>query len=327
MRKFILKRRGEILADLTPEPPEWPEPAEYLPPAAGSGTLEVSFSTMWGSNLSGDFPEKGTIHSLVLNGSPEAVENTGVFAGHSSPDEAGLLPGAREPASIVVVSVEDDGSLSGMSLVVELERLVPGATLVIGTDAIGGGVWTVPAGAAAPDSFSPLSEGTLELAEAGIERGDAIAGTFSGRFGWDPAPTADSGTALADVGLVVNELAAKGDPLDWFELHNSSSEEIQLDGFEVADDLTDAGKRVAFPAGTTIEPGAYMQFSLDKDGWPGFALGGDEELGVWLLDGILIDSVDWAEGQSPGDQSYARVPDATGDFRTVDTPTPGAANQ
>ena len=26
VRKFILKRRGEILADLTPEPPEWPEP-------------------------------------------------------------------------------------------------------------------------------------------------------------------------------------------------------------------------------------------------------------------------------------------------------------
>ena len=26
VRKFILKRKGEILADLTPEPPDWPEP-------------------------------------------------------------------------------------------------------------------------------------------------------------------------------------------------------------------------------------------------------------------------------------------------------------
>ncbi len=328
VRKFILKREGEILADLTPEPPEWPEPEGYIPADAGSGTLEVGFSTTWGSNLSGDFPGDGTIHSLVLNGSPEPIENMGVFAGRASPDEVPLLPGAREPASIVVVSVEDDGSLSGMSLVVELDRLEPGATLVVGADAIGGGVWSIPAGAAAPDSFSPFAEGTLELSEAGTARGDAIAGTFSGRFGWDLVPgAADYGTALVDVGLVINEVAAKGDQLDWFELHNSSREPIVLDGFVFADDLADAGKRVAFPAGTTIEAGGYLQIELDSDGWPGFALGGDEELGIWLADGTGVDKVDWEEGDSGGDQSYARIPDTTGDFQTVGNPTPGAPNQ
>ena len=327
VRKFILKREGEILADLTPEPPEWPEPEDYISPSAASGTLEIAFETTWGSNLSGDFPGDGTIHSLALDGSPEPVENMGVFAGHSSPDEAGLLPGALEPASIAVVSVEDDGSLSGMTLVVERDMLVPGTALVIGADAIGGGVWSIPAGAAAPDSFSPFAEGSLKLSEAGTARGDAIAGTFSGRFGWDPAPTADSGTALVDVGLVINEVAAKGDPLDWFELHNNSSESIALDKFVFADDFADAGKRVAFAAGTTIEAGGYLQIELDSDGWPGFALGGDEELGIWLLDGTPVDTVDWEEGDSPGDQSYARVPDATGDFLTTGNPTPGAPNQ
>ena len=64
-----------------------------------------------------------------------------------------------------------------------------------------------------------------------------------------------------------------------------------------------------------------------RDGWPGFALGSDEELGIWLLDGTLVASVDWEDGQSGADQSYARVPDVTGGFATVDTPTPGAANQ
>ena len=328
VRKFILKREGEILADLTPEPPEWPEPEGYIPADAGSGTLEVSFSTTWGSNLSGDFPGDGTIHSLVLNGSEEPIENMGVFAGHASPDEVPLLPGGREPASIVVVSVEDDGSLAGMSLVVELDRLEPGATLAIGADAIGGGVWSIPAGAAAPDSFSPFAEGTLELSEAGTARGDAIAGTFSGRFGWDLVRgAADSGTALVDVGLVINEVAAKGDPLDWFELHNSSREPIALDGFVFADDFADAGKRVAFPAGTTIEAGGYLQVELDSDAWPGFALGGDEELGVWLADGTGVDRVDWNEGDSGGGQSFARIPDTTGDFQTVDNPTPGAPNE
>ena len=336
VRKFILKRRGEILADLTPSAPDWPGPEAYLPPSAESGTLEITFETTWGSNLSSNPLESGTINSLRLNGSEESVENMGVFAGHSSPEERGLLPEVDKPASIVVASVDDDGSVSGMTLTVDLDMLAAGATLVIGADAIAGGIWSIPPGASAPDWFSPFTEGTLELSTAQATPGAAIAGTFSGVYGYALAPSggngpdaesADPGTAAPDAGLVINEVAAKGDPLDWFELHNPSPDPVALDGFEVADSLTDAGKRVAFPAGTTIPPGAYMQFSADKDGWPGFALGGDEELGIWLLDGTRVDSVDWDEGQSPDGQSYARVPDATGDFQTVDNPTPGAANQ
>ena len=335
VHKFILKRRGEILADLTPRPPDWPEPVDVLPPVE-SGTLEVTFETTWGSNVSPNPLREGTIDSLWLNGSEESVEDMGVFAGHSSPEERGLLPEVDKPASIVVASVDDDGSVSGMTLAVDLDLLAAGAMLVIGADAIAGVTWSIPPGASAPDRFSPFTQGTLELSRAGTTPGAAIVGTFSGVYGYAPSPSggdgpdgegADPGTAAVDAVLVINEVAAKGDPLDWFELHNPLPDPIALDGFEVADSLTDAGKRVAFPAGTTIQAGAYVQFSADKDGWPGFALGGDEELGIWLLDGTHVDSVDWNEGQSPEGQSYARVPDATGDFQTVDNPTPGAANQ
>ena len=329
VRKFILKRKGEILADLTPEPPDWPEPDAYLPPSAGSGTLDIAFETTWGSNLSANPLEAGTISSLRLNGSEEPVEGMGIFAGHSSPEERGLLPEVDKPASIVVASVADDGSISGMTLAVDLDLLAAGATLVIGADAIAGVTWSIPPGASAPDRFSPFTEGTLELVAAGTTPGAAIAGTFSGVFGYDASLTGGDGPDRegADVGLVINEVAAKGDPLDWFELHNASAAPIELDRFEVADDLSDAVKRVAFPAGTTIPPGAYMRFALDKDGWPGFALGGDEELGIWLLDGTGVARVDWDEGDSGEGQSYARVPDATGDFQTVDNPTPSAPNQ
>ena len=140
--------------------------------------------------------------------------------------------------------------------------------------------WFIPPGASAPDRFSPFTEGTLKLSTAGTTPGATIVGTFSGVYGDALSPTdgdgegADPGTTPLGVGLVINEVAAKGDPQDWFELHNTSSDRIALDGFELADSLTDAAKRVAFPAGTIIQPGAYMQFSLDKDGWPGFALGG-----------------------------------------------------
>ena len=50
VRKFILKRKGEILADLTPEPPDWPEPEEADSVYTGESlTVELQFETTWGS--------------------------------------------------------------------------------------------------------------------------------------------------------------------------------------------------------------------------------------------------------------------------------------
>ena len=336
VRTFISKRKAEILADLSPEPPDWPQPDVSAPSPAGSGTLEISFETTWGSSSSPNPLGQGTVHSLLLDGTPESIERIGVFAGNANPEERVLLPNVEVPASIVVAGLEPDGSVNGMSLVVDPRELSAGKTLVIGVDAIAGGIWSIPPGASSPDSFSPFTEGALELSSGGTTPGAAIAGDFRGAYGWSLPATGDAdagaqgaGTSDAplDVGLVINEVAAKGDPLDWFELHNASRVPIALDGFEMADDLNDVGKRVPFPAGTVIGPGEYLQFSLDKEAWPGFALGSDEELGIWLLDGTLVASVDWDEGQSGADQSYARVPDVTGRFETVDTPTPGAANQ
>ena len=340
VRKFILKRRGEILADLTPEPPDWPEPEPsgrgVVPlPSAGSGTLEFAFETAWGTNWSADPLSEGTVVRLTLNGSDEPTEGVAMLAGHSSDEELALLPQTDDHASITLVAVGDDGSLRGMILVVDMKHLAAGERLVIGEDPIAGGVWSMPPGASEPDSFSLFTEGKLELSAGGTTAGAPIVGTFSGVFGHAATPVPEPAEptsepeepAAARIGLVINEVSAKGDPLDWFELHNVSSEPVELGGFVFADDLSDAGKRVAFGAATTIAPGEYLQIALDSDGWPGFALGSDEELGVWRADGSLVDSVDWDDGESPDGHSYARVPDATGDFRTVDNPTPGAANQ
>ncbi len=327
VQKFILKRRGEILADITPEPPEWPEPVEP-DPAGGSGHLELSFETAWGSNKSANPFEGGVVTRLLLDGVEVSEEVMAAVAGHASPEERALLPGVEKLASVAVFVLEPDGSVSGMTVALPLSRMTGGAVLVIGEDEIAGGVWTIPAGAASPDSFIPFTAGKLELSEAGTEQGAAVAGSFSGFFGAVPPDYEDESpdAPAADAGLVINEVASKGDPLDWFELYNASGEAIALDAFVVADDLKDAAKRVAFPADLVILPGEYLQIELDKDGWPGFALGGDEELGVWTADGALADEVDWDEGQAGEGMSFARTPDAIGEFRTVDNPTPGAAN-
>ena len=76
VQKFILKRRGEILADITPEPPNWPEP-EDLVAAGESGSLELSFETTWGSNKSANPWEEGVVTRLLLNENEESVDGIG----------------------------------------------------------------------------------------------------------------------------------------------------------------------------------------------------------------------------------------------------------
>lgn len=292
-------------------------------------SLEVSFETAWGTNQSADpFSAGGSVSYLILNEIEEAVEGFTAIAGHAGSDERLLLPDVEDLASMAVLGLAEDGSLTGMTLVLPMSLLTDGAALIIGRDNIAGGIWNIPPGGSEPDFFLPFGAGTLELSRAGTEPGAAIVVNFSGDFSdSDNEGSGMVGSAMLDIGLVINEVAAKGDPLDWFELYNASSDPIELFDLLVADRLTDAGKRVSFPPGTEIQPGEYLQFQLDKDGWPGFALGSDEELGIWLPDGTLVAMVDWDEGQSGEGESYARIPDAAGEFQTVGNPTPGEANQ
>ena len=179
---------------------------------------------------------------------------------------------------------------------------------------------------ALPEARSAAAENTSRVRKFILkQRGEILADITPEPPDW-PKPEGNPGTVAADTSLVINEVAAKGDPLDWFELYNASDEEIPLAGFVVSDDLKDAAKRVAFPDGLAVPQGGHLKIELDKDGWPGFALGGDEELGIWTVDGELVDEVDWDDGQAGEGMSYARVPDASGDFQTVGNPTPGAAN-
>ena len=303
----------------------------YATPEPEAGTIDFGFETTWGSNKAADpFSAGGKLSYLTINEFVESAEGITAVAGDASAEEQGLLPGVDNVASLSMYGFEPDGSREGLTIVLPKARLDGEATLVIGQDSIAGGVWSIPPGAAAPDSFLPFTEGQLELTEAGTADGAVIYGIFNGVFGEPPSSTDDGDATLSlvtDIGLVINEVAAKGDPMDWFELYNSSLGPIGLFALLVADDLTDASKRVAFPAGTEIQPGEYLQFEVDNDNWAGFKLGGDEELGIWLADGTLVAMVDWDEGDSGEGQSYARIPDATGDFQTVSNPTPGAANQ
>ncbi len=304
------------------------------------GSLEVKFETIWGSNQSANpFASGGLVTFLKVDGVEESVAGTAAVAGPASAEERLLLPEDEDLASIGSFRLEDDGTVIGMTLVLPKSLLTEGATLMISRDNIEGGIWAIPPGFSEPEFFFPFSKGTLTLFMAGTEPGAVVAGWFSGGYGGPtvPQPSTDSAvrgsttpgepsSSVSFSGLVINEVAAKGDPLDWFELYNTGDSDISLSGLVVADDLTNAAKRVAFPSGLMIAPGEFLQVEVDSDNWAGFGLGGDEELGIWTSEGVLVDSVDWDEGDAGEGESYSRLPDGTGEFHSV-VPTPGYENE
>jgi len=345
VRSFIRERRSEILADLEPAPPDWPWPLANATDVCLTEEQEVSFSTFalefetaWSTKDSPNPFGTGTVARLEVDGSAVAVDptgGTGASAGLASPEEAAEV-GIEKAAFITVMTLQPDFSLTGFTVWLPPGLVADDAALVIGEAGVGGVFWTMSAGAAAPESFFPVTAGTLQLVAADTEPGAVIVGRFSGAVDFPaPPPVTEAAAAEAEpaaacaaaTGLVINEIAAQGDPLDWAELYNASDSFVALANFVLADDLDDAGKRVPFPPDLVMAPGAYLRVELDKDGWPGFALGKDEELGIWTVDGALVGEVDWSEGQAGAGTSFARLPDVTGHFQTVLTPTPGAANQ
>ena len=313
------------------------------PAALEPGSAEVSFEAAWGTYRHDDpptdtIPEGGSVSYLKIDEMEQSIESSAALAGLAGPDERDLLPDVEDLATIYALAWNEDGYFVGMVFALPMSLLTDGAALVIGEDKIAGAIWKEAATGSGSDIYHlSFTEGTLALSKAGTEPGAAIVGRFSGLIEWEPIHRPGGsgsgskgssmvGSAESDTWLVINEVAAKGDPLDWFEIYNSTDQHISLANFFVADDLDDAGKRVAFPSDLVISSGAYLQIMVDSDGWPGFGLGGDEELGLWTSEGVLVDSVDWDEGDAGEGVSFARLPDGTGEFHTV-VPTPGEENE
>ena len=190
----------------------------------------------------------------------------------------------KDAASISIISLGQNFAIDILVAELPIDQVASGAHLAIDMDAVSGYHLLLPSPDSPPEQFDLIGKGGIEFSEASTEPGARVAGRFYGTlfsFEGESSAEASDDEAVTDTGLVINEVAAQGDPLDWFELYNASDGPIDLANFVMADDLTDESKRVPFPADMVIEAGAFLQIELDKDGWPGFALGRDEELGIW----------------------------------------------
>lgn len=143
--------------------------------------------------------------------------------------------------------------------------------------------------------------------------------------------------------LHINELMAGGNTTfpdpddpgeypDWFELHNSSANPIDLGGKYLTDDLT-LPTKYRIPDGVVIAPNSYLVFFADGEPIQGplhtnFRLSHlGESLALFNDDNAsntLIDSYTYPE-QSLG-QSTGRFPDNSSNWITLGTPTPGSSN-
>ena len=137
------------------------------------------------------------------------------------------------------------------------------------------------------------------------------------------SPAIDS--PLEPAMLVINELAAKGEPNDWVELYNIGDLPMSLSGLMITDDLGDE-PFIFDQSWGQVEPKSYYLIEISND-TVGFKLGSDEAFYLLDEDGIVLDELDWEEGDSPEEMSLARSIDGSGEFVMSDQPTPGQTNQ
>lgn len=141
--------------------------------------------------------------------------------------------------------------------------------------------------------------------------------------------------------VVINELLAlnsksvsdpQGDFDDWIELYNRSDSAVDLSGMYLSD-RADNLRKWMFPRGTNIPPRGYLVVWADEDVGEevglhaNFKLSGNGEQ-LLLIDtdargNRVLDSMEF--GYQREDISYGRMPDGSGDFRSLYV-SPGRSN-
>ena len=141
-------------------------------------------------------------------------------------------------------------------------------------------------------------------------------------------------------GVVINEVApyasdyvdGSGKKEDWIELYNTTNETIQLGGLYLSDKASSPDKW-QIPAGINIGPNQYVTFFADGDPEEGalhadfsFKAGGEDAVlaqetanGIEILDQVSFEDIAHYS-------TFGRIPNGTGNFVKIGTPTPNASN-
>ncbi len=127
--------------------------------------------------------------------------------------------------------------------------------------------------------------------------------------------------------IVINEVVADSetDP-DWVELKNIGTEAVDITGWILKDD--DDANSWTIPS-TNIPAGAYVVFEKADTEDAGFTFGlgkNGDKVRLYDTSENLIDETEWTEAVA-APNSWGRIPDGTGTFSIITTPTKNTANQ
>lgn len=142
--------------------------------------------------------------------------------------------------------------------------------------------------------------------------------------------------------LAINEFLASnntcctdehGDHDDWVELYNYGSEPVDLAGLWFSDHAGESGTQIPDDDDeiTTVAPGGFIVVWFDEEPDQGLLhvdsklSAGGESIIVYLEDGVT-ELVRHDFGPQTSDVSMGRVPDGSGEFTSIEEPTPGASN-
>ena len=140
-----------------------------------------------------------------------------------------------------------------------------------------------------------------------------------------------SGDDESDVNsdVVINEVLSKSSAevkTEWIELYNKSNKDVDISNWSICD----SKDRDPFiiPEGTVIKKGGFFVADYDETGENGFSfgLGSDDKVRLFNENEDKADSIKWDDGDMVEDQSYGRVPDGTGEFKLLISPTKGKSN-
>lgn len=123
--------------------------------------------------------------------------------------------------------------------------------------------------------------------------------------------------------LIINEVAPKGRPDDWFEVYNGTDRAIDLAYYAYSDGPERSP--VGFSAPIVLEAGQYYVEFLSDD-YPGFGLGNEEQIQLYV-NSLFLDQLQWSAADMLDDGSLARLPDVVGSPRTTSSATPGYPNE
>ena len=155
-----------------------------------------------------------------------------------------------------------------------------------------------------------------------------VAVEFTGSADWPELRInewmADNASTIAD--------PEDGDFDDWIELHNPTDSMVDLEGWSITDDPTNATKFV-FPSGTSIAAGGFLLLWADGESHQAdpplhlnFRLSaGGEGIALFAPDGTQVDRIDF--GDQAQDFSYG-IPDggSAAERGVLTSPSPGGQN-